>query len=138
MFFEKTVNYFLNSENKIIYTENRRNNFVNNAEQKIILSKMLEIVYAKNSEQFLWENGEQFYLMWKTDFMNAVSWFEFTVNVVGRQQIFYWCRNRFYQCRKIDSIIVKFKHEKNSDLTFRFRKNDFTRCFWENSELFFK
>ena len=26
------------------------------------------------------------------------------------------CRNRFYQCRKIDSIIVKFKHEK----AFRF------------------
>ena len=53
MFFEKTVNYFLNSENKIIYTENRRNNFVNNAEQKIILCKILEVVYAKNSEQFL-------------------------------------------------------------------------------------
>ena len=26
---------------------------------------MLEIVYAKNSEQFLWENNEQFYLMKK-------------------------------------------------------------------------
>ena len=29
---------------------------------KIILCRMLEIVYAENSEQFLWENGEQFYL----------------------------------------------------------------------------
>ena len=29
------------------------NNFVNNVEQKIILCKMLEIVYAENSEQFL-------------------------------------------------------------------------------------
>ena len=28
----------------------RVNNFVNNAEQKIILCKMLEIVYAENSE----------------------------------------------------------------------------------------
>ena len=27
---------------------------------------MLEIVYAKNSEQSLWENSEQFYLTQKT------------------------------------------------------------------------
>ena len=53
MFYEKTGNNFLNSEQKIICTEKRVNNFLNNAEQKIILCKMLEIVYAKNSEQFL-------------------------------------------------------------------------------------
>ena len=60
------------------------NNFVNNVEQKIILCKMLEIVYAENSEQFLWENSEQFYLMQKRDFMNAVSRFEYTVHMMGR------------------------------------------------------
>ena len=49
------------------------NNFLNNAEQKIILCRMLEIVYAENSEQFLWENNEQFYLMQKTNFMNAAD-----------------------------------------------------------------
>ena len=38
---------------------------LNNVEQKIILSKMLEIVYVENNEQFLWENSEQFYLMQK-------------------------------------------------------------------------
>ena len=48
---------------------------------------MLDIVYAKDSEQFLWENSEQFYLMQKTDFMNAVSRFEYTVNMMGRVQI---------------------------------------------------
>ena len=53
MFYEKTMNYFLNSEQKIIYAEKRVNNFLNNAEQKIILCKMLEIVYAENNEQFL-------------------------------------------------------------------------------------
>ena len=58
------------------------NNFLNNAEQKIILYKMLEIVYAENSKQFLWENSEQFYLMQKTDFMNAVSKFEYTVSMM--------------------------------------------------------
>ena len=53
MFYEKTGNDFLNSEQKIIYAEKRVNNFLNNVEQKIILCKMLEIVYAENSEQFL-------------------------------------------------------------------------------------
>ena len=48
---------------------------------------MLEIVYAENSEQFLWENSEQFYLMQKKDFMNVISGFEYTVNMMGRMQI---------------------------------------------------
>ena len=54
-------------------------NFVNNGEQKIILYKILEIVYAENSEQI--------YLMQKTDFMNAVSKFEYTVNMMYREKI---------------------------------------------------
>ena len=74
VFYEKTVNNFLNSEQKIIYAEKKVNNFLNNVEQKIILCKMLEIVYAENSEQF--------YLMQKTDFMNAVSKFEYTLNMM--------------------------------------------------------
>ena len=43
---------------------------------------MLKIVYAENSEQFLWENSKQFSLMQKIDFMNAVSRFEYTVNMM--------------------------------------------------------
>ena len=86
-FYEKTVNDFLNSEQKIIYTKMRVNNFLNNAEQKIILCRMLEIVYVKNSEQFLWENSKQFSLMQKTHFMNAVSRFEYIVNMMCREQI---------------------------------------------------
>ena len=39
--------------------EERVNNFLNNAEQKIILCKIVEIVFAENDEQFLWENNEQ-------------------------------------------------------------------------------
>ena len=61
------------------------NNFLNNAEQKIILYRMLEIVYTENSKQFLWENSKQFELMQKTDFMNAVSKFEYTVNMICRE-----------------------------------------------------
>ena len=46
------------SEQRIIYAEKRVNNFLNNAEQKIILCKILEIVYVENSEQFFWQNNE--------------------------------------------------------------------------------
>ena len=55
------------------------NNFLNNVEHKIILCRILEIVYAENSEQF--------YLIKKTNFMNAVSKFEYTVNMMCREQI---------------------------------------------------
>ena len=48
---------------------------------------MLEIVFAENSEQFLWENSEQFYIMQKIDFFNIVSKFEYTVNMMSRVQI---------------------------------------------------
>ena len=44
-----------------------------------IIVPMLKTVYAKNSEQF--------YLMQKTDFINAVSKFEYTVNMMYREQI---------------------------------------------------
>ena len=67
MFYEKTANNSLNSEHRIIYIEKRVNNFLNNAEQKIILCRMLEIVYAENSEQFYLTQkivllSEQFYI----------------------------------------------------------------------------
>ena len=48
-----SVSNILNSEQKIIYTEKRVNNFLNNAEHKINLCRMLEIVYAEDNKQFL-------------------------------------------------------------------------------------
>ena len=65
-----------NSEHKIIYAEKRVNNFLNNAEQKIILCRMLEIVYAENNEYFSWENSEQFLLMQKLN-----SYFEIKISI---------------------------------------------------------
>ena len=53
MFYEKTVKNFLNSEHKINEAEKSVNNFVNNAKQKIILCKRLEIVYEEKVKQFL-------------------------------------------------------------------------------------
>ena len=79
MFYEKTMNDFLNSEQKVIYVEKKVNSFLNNAKHKIILCKMLEIVYAENSEQF--------YLIQKTNFMNTISRFEYTVNMMCKEQI---------------------------------------------------
>ena len=63
MFYEKAANNFLNSEQRIIYKEKRVKIFLNNAEQKIVLCRILEIVYVENSEQFSRKNSEQFYLM---------------------------------------------------------------------------
>ena len=66
---------------------------------------MLEIVYAENNEQFLWENSEQFYLIQKTDFMNAISRFEYTVNMMYieqillmQKQILSMQKNKFVHC----------------------------------------
>ena len=54
---------------------------------------MLEIVYAKNSEQFLLENSEQFYLMQKINFMNVVSRFKYTVTMICIVQILFESSN---------------------------------------------
>ena len=79
MFYEKIANNLLNNEHRIIYAEKRVNNFLNKAEHEIILCRILEIVYAENSEQF--------YLIQKTNFMNAIRIFEYTVNMMCRKQI---------------------------------------------------
>ena len=78
VFYEKAVNN-LCIKQRIIYVEKTMNNFLNNAGQKIILNRMLETVNA--------ENNEQFSLMQKTNFMNAISKFEYTVNMMCREQI---------------------------------------------------
>ena len=52
-----------------------------------IITPMLKTFYAENSEQFLWENSEQFYLIQKTNFMNAIRIFEYTVNMMCGEQI---------------------------------------------------
>ena len=52
MFYEKTANNFLNNEQRIIYAEKRVNNFLNNVEQKIILCRMLEIVFTETVNNF--------------------------------------------------------------------------------------
>ena len=82
MFYEKTGNNFLNCELKIIYAKIKVNNLLNSAELKIISCKILEIVCAENSVQFLCENSEQFYLIQKIYFMNAVSKLKYTLNMM--------------------------------------------------------
>ena len=57
----------------VIYLKKHKNHL------SAIIVPMLKTVYAENSEQF--------YLMQKTDFMNAISKFEYTVNMMCREQI---------------------------------------------------
>ena len=52
--------FMRNSEHKIIYAEERVNNFLNNAKRKIILCRMLEIVYTENNEHFCEETMNSF------------------------------------------------------------------------------
>ena len=68
---------------------------------------MPEIVYAENSEQF--------YLKQKTDFMNVVSRFEYTVNMMCKEKILLMSKQILSMQKNILDI-VKFKHEK----AFRF------------------
>ena len=114
---------FLNSEQKIIYAEKRVNNFLNNDEQRIILCRMLEIIYVENSEQF--------YLMQKKDFMNAVSRFEYTVNMMGRVKIL--LMQKQILSIQINSIIVKFKHEKTFRFGIQIQKKRFHQVFYEKT-----
>ena len=48
---------------------------------------MQKTVYVEKSEKFLWENNEQFSLMQNTNFMNAVSRLEQTINMMYKEQI---------------------------------------------------
>ena len=57
-----------------------------------------------------------------------MSRFEYTANMMCREQISLMLK-QILLVQKIDSIIVKFKHEKYSDFGFKFRKRDSTRCF---------
>ena len=66
---------------------------------------MLKTIYAENSEQFLGENNEHFYLIQKTNFINAIRIFEYTVNMMCREeillmqkQILSMQKNRFDHC----------------------------------------
>ena len=54
MFHEKTVNNFLNSEQKIIYAKKRANNFINNLckSQKLFIQKKMNNFYEKTMNNF--------------------------------------------------------------------------------------
>ena len=95
---------------------------------------MLKIVYVENSEQFLWENSEYFYLMQKTDFMNAVSRFEYTVNIMCREKIFINVETDFINAEEQIRSLWNLNMKKHSDLAFKFRKHDFTKCFIRKQE----
>ena len=52
VFVENDEQFLRENSEQFYLTKKGVNYFLNNAEQKIILCRMLEIVYAKNNEQF--------------------------------------------------------------------------------------
>ena len=50
--------------------------------------------------------------IWNVTHITLITQIRIIVHYYMAKIRFYQCRNRFYQCKKIDSIIVKLKHEK--------------------------
>ena len=99
---------------------------------------MLEIAYAESSEQFLWENSEQFYLMQKTNFMNAVSRFEYTVNMMGRVQILLM-QKQILSMQKSKFVHFEIYTWKNIQIwLLKLENKILLGVLWKNREQFFK
>ena len=75
--------------------------------------------------------------MQKTDFMNAVSRFEYTVNMMCREKIFINVETDFINAEKYIRLLWNSNMKKYSDLAFKFRKHNFTRCFMRKQRTIF-
>ena len=72
----------------------------------------------------------------KTDFLNAVSRFEYTVNMMCRGKIIN-VETDFINAEKQIRLFWNLNMKKHSDLAFKFRKHDFTRCFMGKQRIIF-
>ena len=66
--------------------------------------------------------------MQKKDFMNAVSRFEYTVTMMCREN-FINVEIDFINAEKYIQLLWNSNMKKHSNLAFKFKKHDFTRCF---------
>ena len=113
------------------------NNFLYNTKQKIILCRKLEIVYVENSEQFFWENSEQFYLIQKTDFMNALNRYEYTVKPMCRVQILL-TKKHILSMHKNKFVHFEIQTWKSIKICLLKLENKISLgVLWENGEQFF-
>ena len=90
---------------------------------------MLEIVYAENNEQFLWENSEQFYLIQKNRFYEYSKQIRIYSKHDVQRENFISVEIDFINAEKYIRLLWNSNMKKHSDLEFKFRKHDFTRCF---------
>ena len=67
--------------------------------------------------------------MQKIDFMNAVSRFEYIVNMVCREQILLMYKQILSMLKKWIWLLWNSNMKKHSALAFKFRKHDFIRYF---------
>ena len=66
--------------------------------------------------------------MQKKYFMNAVSRFEYTVTMMCREN-FINIETDFINAEKYIRLLWNSNMKKHSNLAFKFKKHDFTRCF---------
>ena len=64
----------------------------------------------------------------KKDFMNAVSRFEYTVTMMCREN-FINVEIDFINAEKYIRLLWNSNMKKHSNLAFKFKKHNFTRCF---------
>ena len=74
--------------------------------------------------------------MQKTDFMNAVSRFEYTVTMMCREN-FINVETDFINAEKYILLLWNSNMKKHSNLAFKFRKHDFIRCFMRKQQTIF-
>ena len=87
MFYEKTVNNFLNSEQKIIFALKRVNNFLNNAEQK---------------NNFI------------QNIRNSLCRKQWTIFMIKQWTVWINAKNRFYECSKQIWIYSKYDVQREN------------------------
>ena len=105
------------------------NNFLNNIEHKIILCRMLKIVYAENSEQFFMRKQWTILINAKKRFYeyNKQIWIYSKYDV--QRENFINVETDFINAEKYIRLLWNSNMKKHSDLAFKFRKHDFTWCF---------
>ena len=99
---------------------------------------MLEIIYAKSSKQFLWENSERFYLMQKNKFYKCSKQIQIYSKHDVQSANFINVETYFINAEKQIRSFWNLNMKKHLDLAIKIRKQDFTRCFMRKKGIIFK
>ena len=90
---------------------------------------MLEIVYAEYSEQFLMRKQWTILINAKKRFYEYSKQIWIYSKYDVQRENFINIETNFMNAEKYIQLLWNSNMKKHSDLTFKFRKHDFTRCF---------